>query len=845
MSRNTGTFNFAANFEGLSKAPIDAKQLVGTYADLTTTATWCGSGSVWLYNGAMVVVGSDPTPANNGIYWLCDANNYTMTCAWKKAGSGSGGSGTLTGATNGLHLQYSGTSVALGGTVTQPTTITLSGGSAGLTFTDNRVGVNQKGIEYGADYSGTFVPESLITKRYADAIVSGLKPKQAVKVATTAHIVLSGLITIDGITLTTGDRVLVKNQSGTTAAAANGIYSASTGTWGRTEDFDGTSIGEVVSGSYTWVLSGNTNQNTSWVLVTSDPIIVGVTPMSFVYFNHIQDITSGTGITVTMNGGNSVISINSAYQSEIHSSLTGSTGSGIGISGRNVCLNSSTIAILNSAITGATNGLCKYDSHNVCLGGKLYGYTTIDLNGNILTICDASGHAFIKLNDSSTSACFGTNISGAVTELRSGCYDLTLGNASGSAYFQDFDSITPRGIQYNSDYSCTFCNNSLITKKYVDTTILASGATSISARNGLTKQGNIIILGGTITGATTINTGVNDFNICGTCGNLRINNNGAYVSGSTVELRYDNIHKLVVNGSGTGFDGPVLFVCTATYFQDESGTYSCLSIPNVGWVTGQTSTSGIQTANNGLSKNGSNVVLGGTLTGTTAIIQAGNTFSICTTSAGVTPIFEMDSGNFYSKLGTYCNATRYSNMCSCDVAIPTTGIYSCNGTCWSNVFVDTKVSLNTCNGTLSCGTTVCLNENGLYYGANYCSRWNNCRYIPDINYVTGYTNTAVACCSNVDTVCQIISSYTTVPTDNFIGVCGATLVCLLNTPTPKYGQRVTVADISGNALIAPILICGGIYLINNCYQAQINTDYGSITFIFNCNNFWSAIAFVN
>ena len=43
MSRSKGTFNFAANFEGLLKAPIDARQLVNTYADLTNSTTWSGS----------------------------------------------------------------------------------------------------------------------------------------------------------------------------------------------------------------------------------------------------------------------------------------------------------------------------------------------------------------------------------------------------------------------------------------------------------------------------------------------------------------------------------------------------------------------------------------------------------------------------------------------------------------------------------------------------------------------------------------------------------------------------------------------------------------------------------
>ena len=118
MSRTTGIFNFASNFEVLAKAPLDAKQLVGTFADLTIPATWNGSGSVWLYNGAVVSVGSDPTPSKNGIYWLCDATNYSTSSSWVKAGSGS-----ITGATNGLHI--TGSSVALGGTIIEDTKIGL------------------------------------------------------------------------------------------------------------------------------------------------------------------------------------------------------------------------------------------------------------------------------------------------------------------------------------------------------------------------------------------------------------------------------------------------------------------------------------------------------------------------------------------------------------------------------------------------------------------------------------------------------------------------------------------------------------------------------------------------
>jgi hypothetical protein len=60
------------------------------------------------------------------------------------------------------------------------------------------------------------------TKAYVDRLVEGLAWKDNVRVATTANINLNAPgATIDGVTLSVGDRVLVKNQ---TDARQNGIY---------------------------------------------------------------------------------------------------------------------------------------------------------------------------------------------------------------------------------------------------------------------------------------------------------------------------------------------------------------------------------------------------------------------------------------------------------------------------------------------------------------------------------------------------------------------------------------------------------------------------------------------
>ena len=71
--------------------------------------------------------------------------------------------------------------------------------------------------------------------------------KQEVRVAATSNVAsLSGLLTIDGVTLVAGDRVLLTGQ---TSAAANGIYVAAAGAWARATDANTTSkiTGAVVS----------------------------------------------------------------------------------------------------------------------------------------------------------------------------------------------------------------------------------------------------------------------------------------------------------------------------------------------------------------------------------------------------------------------------------------------------------------------------------------------------------------------------------------------------------------------------------------------------------------------
>lgn len=85
MARNKGTFNFAANFEVLNKAPLDARLVVDTKANLISPSIWQDPNSnVWLYKGIVISVVSDPSIENNGLYFLTDETQYTDYNYWLK-----------------------------------------------------------------------------------------------------------------------------------------------------------------------------------------------------------------------------------------------------------------------------------------------------------------------------------------------------------------------------------------------------------------------------------------------------------------------------------------------------------------------------------------------------------------------------------------------------------------------------------------------------------------------------------------------------------------------------------------------------------------------------------------
>jgi len=114
------------------------------------------------------------------------------------------------------------------------------------------------------------------TKAYVDAARQTMDAKDSVRVATTASITLSGTQSVDGVALSPGDRVLVKDQ---VDASENGIYVVSPQAWSRAADASDSL--RVTSGMQTYVSEGLSNAMALWVLSTADPITLGTTPLTY------------------------------------------------------------------------------------------------------------------------------------------------------------------------------------------------------------------------------------------------------------------------------------------------------------------------------------------------------------------------------------------------------------------------------------------------------------------------------------------------------------------------------------------------------------------------------------
>ena len=262
--------------------------------------------------------------------------------------------------------------------------LTLTAGSA-----DDYVEIRPTGT--GQVHVGGFKIESLgsptastdaATKQYVDDVAQGLAVQApAICGSTDTLAVMSGgtvvydngtagvgatltisgdtLTVIDGVTLTVGDRIVIKDEA---SLPNNGIYTyTSTTVLTRATDFD--TPAEMAGGDFVFIQQGTTLNDTGFVM--TDPVVtVGTSDVTFVQFSGAGSFTAGAGLTLT----GTEFSVNT-------DNLT------TDISGGNVVVKTS--AQFTTPDIGAATGTSLTATGNVA-GGNLTTAGVVSATGNVI-----------------------------------------------------------------------------------------------------------------------------------------------------------------------------------------------------------------------------------------------------------------------------------------------------------------------------------------------------------------------------------------------------------------------------------------------------------------------------
>ncbi len=132
------------------------------------------------------------------------------------------------------------------------------------------------------------------TKSFVEATAQGLDVKDSCVAATTANITISTALnngdTLDGVSLSTNDRVLVKNQS---TASENGIYVVGSSP-ARAADL---AAGADAAGFFTFVEQGTVNADNGFVCTSNKgSAVVGTNNLTIAQFSGAGQVTAGDGL---------------------------------------------------------------------------------------------------------------------------------------------------------------------------------------------------------------------------------------------------------------------------------------------------------------------------------------------------------------------------------------------------------------------------------------------------------------------------------------------------------------------------------------------------------------------
>jgi len=286
-----------------------------------------------------------------------------------------------------------------------------------MTAPTGAVGFNSQKITGLADPTAD---ADAANKGYVDGVAQGLDVKDSVKATTTANGTLSSAFangqTIDGVSLSTNDRILLKDQN---TATENGIYKVNAS--GAPTRVDDLTTGADAAGAFVFVEQGTVNAENGFVCTSNKgSAVVGTNNLTFAQFSGAGQIIAGDGLDKSGNTLSLDLKSNGGVVIE-------STELAVDLSASSI---TGTLAISDGG-TGATSASAARTALGVAIGSDVQAFDAqlADVAG--LTPSDSgfivgNGSNFVIESGSTARASLGVAIGSQVQ-----AYDADLDNLSG------------------------------------------------------------------------------------------------------------------------------------------------------------------------------------------------------------------------------------------------------------------------------------------------------------------------------------------------------------------------------------------------------------------------------
>lgn len=232
-------------------------------------------------------------------------------------------------------------------------------------------GYTLTGLNTNPNSSGQAAEYSWVLNQISQAAAGVLAVKDPVRVLASSNITLSGLQTIDGVSLATNDRVACINQS---TGSQNGLYAAASGAWTRVADMDQNT--ELTGGTEFLVNEGTVYAGSVWRITNTGAITLGTTTLTFSQVNQQTTYSNGNGLDLT----GSVFSVKAV------------ASGGISVTGSGVAVDTTVVERHYNTLVGDGSTSAIAVTHNL---------NTQDID---VTVRDASTQALVLVDWTATSS---------------------------------------------------------------------------------------------------------------------------------------------------------------------------------------------------------------------------------------------------------------------------------------------------------------------------------------------------------------------------------------------------------------------------------------------------------